>query len=120
MSCVTCHVSHVTCHLSTVTCHMSHVKKKLLHVLIYLYIYIYFFNVKKIGQSGGASRWRVCYQRGLPRLVYYRLQYQLYVCLNVGHTVGNITMTLQFPIIQNVLFHIVTHLDFCHSIRGVL
>ena len=23
----------------------------------------------KIGQSGGASRWRVCYQRGLPRLV---------------------------------------------------
>ena len=22
-----------------------------------------------IGQSGGASRWRVCYQRGLPRLV---------------------------------------------------
>ena len=24
---------------------------------------------EKIGQSGGASRWRVCYQRGLPRLV---------------------------------------------------
>ena len=23
-----------------------------------------------IGQSGEASRWRVCYQRGLPRLVY--------------------------------------------------
>ena len=23
-----------------------------------------------IGQSGGASRWRVCYQRGLPRLVF--------------------------------------------------
>ena len=22
------------------------------------------------GQSGGASRWRVCYQRGLPRLVF--------------------------------------------------
>ena len=37
-------MSHVTCHLS-------------------------FFYVKKIGQSGGASRWRVCYQRGLPRLV---------------------------------------------------
>ena len=30
-----------------------------------------FFTLhKKIGQSGGASRWRVCYQRGLPRLVY--------------------------------------------------
>ena len=37
--CVTCHVSHVTCHVSCVT------------------------------QSVGASRWRVCYQRGLPRLV---------------------------------------------------
>ena len=24
-----------------------------------------------IGQSGEARRWRVCYQRGLPRLVYY-------------------------------------------------
>ena len=24
---------------------------------------------EKIGQSGGSSRWRVCYQRGLPRLV---------------------------------------------------
>ena len=27
------------------------------------------FILKKIGQSGGVSRWRVCYQRGLPRLV---------------------------------------------------
>ena len=26
--------------------------------------------MKNIGQSGGASRWRVCYQRGLPRLVF--------------------------------------------------
>ena len=26
-----------------------------------------------IGQSGEASRWRVCYQRGLPRLVFIRL-----------------------------------------------
>ena len=31
---------------------------------------MFFFTLKKIGQSGGASRWRVCYQRGLPRLVY--------------------------------------------------
>ena len=27
-------------------------------------------KTKNIGQSGGASRWRVCYQRGLPRLVW--------------------------------------------------
>ena len=37
------HMSCVTCYVSRVTC---------------------FF-----GQSGGASRWSVCYQRGLPRLV---------------------------------------------------
>ena len=29
-----------------------------------------FYTTKNIGQSGGASRWRVCYQRGLPRLVF--------------------------------------------------
>ena len=49
MSCVTCHVSHVTCHMSCVTCN---------------YYYFIFF-----GQSCEAYRWRVCYQRGLPRLV---------------------------------------------------
>ena len=60
VTCVTCHMSRVTCHVSRVTCHMSHVtchKKN---------IYIY---IKKNGKSGGASRLRVCYQRGLPRLV---------------------------------------------------
>ena len=61
LSCVMCHVYRVTCHMSNV-------------------------NITKIykkgnGQSGGDSRWRVCYQRafcplcpivaqGLPRLVY--------------------------------------------------
>ena len=29
-----------------------------------------FYFIKIFGQSGGASRWRVCYQRGLPRLVF--------------------------------------------------
>ena len=57
VSCVTCHVSHVTCHVSCVTCHLYHVT-------------CHFFSItKKIGQCGGASRWKVCYQRGLPRLV---------------------------------------------------
>ena len=37
-------------------CHVSH---------------IYFFL-----QSGGASWWRVCYQRGLPRLAYKQLAKQ--------------------------------------------
>ena len=53
VSCVTCHMSHVTCHVSLVTCHMSH-----------------FFSSLFSGQSGEAYRWRVFYQRGLPRLVF--------------------------------------------------
>ena len=65
---VTCHVSHVTCHMSCVTCHMS--KKEKLQLIIYIlfYLFILFFFCKTIGQSGRASRWRACYQRGLPRL----------------------------------------------------
>ena len=61
MSRVMCQLPHVTCHMSPVKCHMSHVKKK-------LHFFVCFFLHKKIGQSGGASRWRVCYQRGLPHL----------------------------------------------------
>ena len=59
------HVSHVRCHMSRVRrqvspvrCHMSRVT-----------IFSSFFSC----QSGGTSRWRVCYQRGLPRLVYLHL-----------------------------------------------
>ena len=45
-----------TCHMSRVTCHMSH-------------FFISIFSLLFFGQSGEAYRWRVCYQRGLPRLV---------------------------------------------------
>ena len=71
---VTCHVSRVTCHVSRVTCHMSHVTCHMSKKMSYseeknknkkLFLY----TTKNIGQSGGASQWRVCYQRGLPRLV---------------------------------------------------
>ena len=54
-----CNVSRVTYHLSPVTCHVSRVT---FHMS-------FFYPEKKIGQSGEASRWRVCYQQGLPRLV---------------------------------------------------
>ena len=40
-----------TCHMTCVTCHMS------------CFLLLFFL------QSGEAYRWRVCYQRGLPRLV---------------------------------------------------
>ena len=53
MSRVTCQMSHVTCHMSCVTCQMSHVK-----------VLCFFLQI------GEAYWWTVCYQRGLPLLVY--------------------------------------------------
>ena len=61
---VTCHVSRVTCHVSRVTCHMSRVTCHVSHVTFF-FIYFFFF-----WKSGEDYRWRVCYQRGLPRLVF--------------------------------------------------
>ena len=63
-----CHMSHVTCHVSHVTCHM------------YFFYFLFFF-----GQSGEASQGRVCYQRGLPRLV-----------LNQRRILDNLTLLVSF------------------------
>ena len=60
---ITCQVSRVMCHVSGVTCQVSGVMCQVSHVSFFL------------GQSGEASRWRVCYQRGLPRLVLKQLYY---------------------------------------------
>ena len=57
----TCQVSGVTCKVSRVTCQVPH-----LLLLLFLYIAIYIFC---LGQIGEASRWMVCYEQGLPRLV---------------------------------------------------
>ena len=59
MSCVTCHVSCVTCHVSRATCHVSQKKIK----------------KWKNGKKGGATLSRVCYQPGLPRLVFEYFEY---------------------------------------------
>ena len=53
-----CHMSNVRCHMSGVRCHMSGVRCQVLD-------YIFFF-----WQSREASRLRVCYQWGLPHLVF--------------------------------------------------
>ena len=50
----------VTCHMSGVSCQVPCVRRPVSQFLF--------------GQSGGASRWRVCYQLGLPRLVKLILQ----------------------------------------------
>ena len=52
-----CHMSDVTCLVSGVTCQVSGV--------MCIFVFIFFF----FKQSDGASCWRVCYPRGLPRLV---------------------------------------------------
>ena len=59
MSHVTCHASRVKCQVSCVTCHMSH------------------FSSSFFGQKGEAYRWRVSNQWGLPRLVLILLQSDL-------------------------------------------
>ena len=51
------YVSHITCHMSHVKIIFSDIKKSL----------------KKSEQCGAASWWRVCYQWGLPRLVFFYL-----------------------------------------------
>ena len=60
-----CHLSCVMCHVSPVACHLSPIKKK-----ITCKKKNYIYPLEKIGQRGGPSWWRVCYQRGLPRLVF--------------------------------------------------
>ena len=50
-----CHMSHVMCHMSGLRFQVSSVRYQ---------VFFCFFL-----QCGGASRWRVCYQRGLPHLV---------------------------------------------------
>ena len=63
MSRVMCHMSNVMCHLSCVTCHMflKKCRKKI--------------PSKKIGQRGGASWWKVCYQRGLYKQTMHQTKY---------------------------------------------
>ena len=68
LSYVKCHMSCVTYHLSCVTCVMCHMYKKTKKKQ-----YVFFL----VEQSVGASRWRVCYQWGLPRLVCYITEYSM-------------------------------------------
>ena len=74
MSYVMCHVSRVTCHISCVTCHMSQKKKEKNRKK----------KKKNLRKSGRASWLRVCYQRGLPRLVFLIV---LYCCQDSLHIV---------------------------------
>ena len=65
-----CHMSRVKCHMSHLTCHN------------FLFLFLFFF-----GQSGEAYRWRVCYQRGVPCLVF---------CIGASICIGWETLFLRY------------------------
>ena len=67
VSCVTCYMSGVRCQVTPLRCKLF-CKTNNKYINIDLYIYI-FTQMKLQSGGGGASRWRVCYQRGLPNLV---------------------------------------------------
>ena len=64
-------MSNVTCHVSGVTCLIS---------LFFIFL-----------QRGGTSQWRVCYQLGLPRLVFKQQ-----IISNSGHIVIQASAVLWF------------------------
>ena len=61
MSGVTCHVSGVTRQVSCVRCNMSGVMR--------------ISSSSSFLQNGGASRWKVCYQWGLPSFFFFKSGY---------------------------------------------
>ena len=112
--CVTCHVSCVTCHMSPVTCHVSPVTCHLSLVTWFFFFYIFllekilfyhnFFYFKKNGKIGGATQWRVCYQRGLPSLV---LIY--WHSINIKLAIGHYSLYLNSPL-QIIFFARIQHI----------
>ena len=58
-----CHIACVMCHMSCITYHVSHVMSHMSKKE----------EEEEKGYIGGASWWRVCYQRGLPCLVFFLL-----------------------------------------------
>ena len=61
----TCHVAHVPCHIWHVACHVSCVTCHVSQVMCQNFYLIFLGRAKVVG----VSRWRVCYQWGLHRLV---------------------------------------------------
>ena len=112
-----CHVSLVTCHVSPVTCNVS-------NVFVFL---VLFFISKKIGQCDGASQWRVCYQRGLPRLVFncQPLSKQIQdistftVCIWHSQLLNIIIMKFNSPILLNLLDNIFPYCPALGAIRRI-
>ena len=75
-----------------------------------------------IGQSGEASRWRVCYQRGLPRLVSWNIEGAMRGASSLSHFASIHSQALIF-LSKPQLFQCDTAralaplLDFCHHLN---
>ena len=57
-----CHVSRITCQMSHFTCHLTCITSQVSNVTHFFFFFLL--------ESGRVSLWRVCYQWGLPRLVF--------------------------------------------------
>ena len=102
-----CHVSCVTCLVSSVTSHLSHVMCHLSHVIFFVGpIGLFEIWRSAIGQSGGAVRWRVCYQRGLPRLVFI-----MFLCVFL--ITLKLTLTLDQGLKNSINYWSKLHVLFC-------
>ena len=90
--------------MSRVTCHMS-------HVTIFFSFFFFF------GQSGETYRWRVCYQRGLPRLVLsWRSIHNVLDVHNANnaHNINNGNNVCKFYNVHNV--HNVNNVHIVHMV----
>ena len=104
--CVMCHVSCVICHVSPEVC------------TVLAENILWYYNIKnlsklrkknsseEIGQNGGASRWRVCYQQGLPCLV----------SCHIPVIIMDIVLNLKMPTKHSKLKGNSTHLFYRHNL----
>ena len=94
VSYVMCHIWPNTSHLSPVTFDLSPVTFQTVFFIFFIFYLFFFYGYcsyktqiqfflypEKIGQSGGASWWWVCYQRGQPRLGFYKVDIQTHSML---------------------------------------
>ena len=110
-TCVMCHMSYVTCHVSRITCHVSNVFS---FSFSFFFSFFLFFYLKKIGQCGGASRWRVCCQRGLPRLVlcictiWFIIKCTVDTCVSSRHGEKSVTLLKKRTELKTIFFNSLT------------
>ena len=102
---VTCRMSHVTGHMSQVTFPKTNPQKMVKFSGASRWKICYQQGLPRLlfGQRVGTSQWKLCYQRGLPRLVciykcyikYIAFKYSIYQYCKVVYSVQDFTVCLQ-------------------------